>query len=163
MAAMIPDCTELIHFLQVANEKEDLARELECSKSTLLKSCELFTHALQRAGLPGTQSNQYCVSEADGHIYRRSTDSIIIDMNEMDICCCKFIAGEIDDTMLKNICLERVETINKFDKPSQEELAVASDTRYLVLDNFSVCLNALKTAVLTACTVLRIGQVISNV
>ena len=140
-----------------------MAHELECSKSTLLKSCELFTHALQKAGIPGTQCNQYCVSEADGHIYLRSTDSIIIDMNETDICSCKFIAGEIDDTKLKNICLERVETINKFDTPSQEELGFASDARYLVLDNFSVCLNALKTAVLTACTVLRVGQVIGNV
>lgn len=152
---------------KVANEKESLASELECSQSTLMKSCELFTHALQMAALPGNHRNQYSISETDGHVYQTESNGICLEtdtkLNGFTMCCCKFALNKDSTDSIKNMRFEKLEYTGSCRVPSVEDVTEALKSRDLLLDNFTVCINALKTAVLTACTVLRIGQVIQNV
>lgn len=150
---------------KIANERDSLSHELECSQSILMKSCELFTHALQMASLASNHRNQYYVDEADGHMYWNETGiNGDIYSCETDMCCCNYQVKKSDMTDVKNVCFDKVDGSScNFRKPSTKDVIEACQSRFLVLDNFTVCINALKTAVLTASTVLKIGQVISNV
>lgn len=152
---------------KVANEKESLASELECSQSTLMKSCELFTHALQMAALPCNHRNQYGISETNGHVYQTESNGICLEtdakLNGLSLCCCKFAVNKDETDSISNICFDKMKGVDVSRMPSTEDVNEALKSRYLLLDNFTVCINALKTAVLTAFTVLRIGQVIKNV
>ena len=132
-----------------------------------MKSCELFTHALQMAALPGNHRNQYGISETDGHVYQTESNGICLEtdtkLNGLTLCCCKFAVNKDSTNSIKNMCFEKLECNGSCRVPSAEDVTEALKSRDLLLDNFTVCINALKTAILTACTVLRIGQVIKNV
>lgn len=152
---------------KVTNEKELLACELECSQSAVMKACELFTHALQVAALPGNHRNQYGISETNGHVYKKENDDIYLETDtelyHRSLCQCKFAQNEEGADKLKNFNTEKVTGTESFNSPSGKDITAALESEYLLFDNFAVCINALKTAVLTASTVLKIGQVISNV
>ena len=119
------------------------------------------------SALPSHCRNHYSISETDGHVYWAKSDECAAEMDvsssDQVMCCCKFKVRKLGEDKLKNVCFETIETVGKFDMFSEEEATAAANVRYLVLDSFAVCVNALKTAILTACTVLRVGQVINNV
>ena len=155
-------------YLQISKEKEILASELECSQTILLKSAEIFIHALQLAALQCNHRNQYYVNHANGHLYydedNAHTFTTEVHSSSIYSCCCKFHLGKTESADLKNVCLEKVrnDTEQNFTPTVAKDISEACQSRCLVLDNYTVCVNALKTAVLTASTVLKIGQVISN-
>ena len=146
-----------------------LASELECSQALLLKSSVIFTHAILLSALHSNHRNQYYVNETNGHLYydENSTNFSTneVPSSQIDSCCCKLYCGKTETAVLKNVCFEKVgnDSCRNFTQTSTKDISETCQSRYLVLDNFIVCVNALKTAVLTASTVLKIGQVISNV
>ncbi|KAL3873129.1 hypothetical protein ACJMK2_036284 [Sinanodonta woodiana] len=150
--------TSLGQFIQwkVHDDMESLQQELECSSTVLSAAAQIFSNCLQEAALHSFHRDGGHMIDECGHLYINQVG------HHSKYCCCRLRAmvdnGHIQYVFLK----EKLDLKFSFTKMDNQEILDIIKSRGMILDNFSACLNAFKTAVLTACTVLKIGQYIHD-
>lgn len=144
---------------KVHDDLADLCSDLECPASVIKEACQMFCQALWTAA--GISPSLHSVSRSSGHVFRLLEE---VDTSQrLHTCCCGI------DT---STCMEELTPLSteldsvspKFTKSRNSQVLSDRllDSRHVVMDGFSMCMNALQTAVLTACTALKIGQVVEN-
>jgi hypothetical protein len=133
--------------------------------TTLQQACTLFVQALLSASL--TDVNNYSVSTNSGHVFKSS--DVTKDGNKLGNdnkrCCCGIYKAKANENLLQltendSFYLTRKNgTLNCEKCPLTDAIEECDE---VVIDSFTVCINALQTAVLTACSMLKIGQVVEN-
>ncbi|KAK3595554.1 hypothetical protein CHS0354_021663 [Potamilus streckersoni] len=150
--------TSLAQFIQwkVRDDMESLQQELECSSTVLSAAAQIFSNCLQKAALHSFHGDGDHMTDEYGHLHINQGG------HHGKHCCCRLHA-KVDDIHIQYVYLkEKLDLPFSFTKVDNQEILGIVKSRGMVLDNFSSCLNALKTAVLTACTVLKIGQYIHD-
>ncbi|XP_060587993.1 molecular chaperone MKKS-like [Ruditapes philippinarum] len=150
---------------KIEDKGVELSEELECLVITLQQACTLFVQALLSASL--TDVNNYSVSRNSGHVFRSS--DVTKDSNKLGNdnkrCSCGIYKAKANENLLQltendSFYLTRKNgTLNCEKCPLTDAIEECDE---VVIDSFTVGINALQTAVLTACSVLKIGQVVEN-
>lgn len=159
--------------LQVKASVKQMCEELECSDDYILRACSVFTQALVTSGC--SQPSMLRRNNITGHVHRLSNMKCAAETECVStICECGLFENKSTDNLsvffeldCKNFqCNKefRRETDWKISDIGKHKttLEEALRSRLLVLDSTGMCVNALQTAVLTACSVLRIGQEMGN-
>ncbi|KAL4238635.1 hypothetical protein ACF0H5_003342 [Mactra antiquata] len=145
---------------KVTSDIEELSIQHDIPVSVLKEESKVFHDSLVDSVMSNKQN--YVIDSNTGHIctYNTLTDTVIT-----DYCCCQIYEVNdrdiyvIDDTngMKFGTNLLMVDTVDSLNiKKSFKE-------RDVVIDVYRSAVNAFQTAVLTACSILKIGQVIENV
>lgn len=140
-------------------DKEKLSEELECPVSLIKEAVLYFTHALVTAALGGYHG--YRISKHSGHLFRNAG----IHANEtgdFQLCSCGIYEAKNEEEFVTLVNSQDVQFDTNLIKNEYVPLTDVIDKRNVVLDSFSVCVNVLQTSVLTACSILKIGQVVEN-
>ncbi|XP_053400180.1 molecular chaperone MKKS-like isoform X1 [Mercenaria mercenaria] len=147
---------------KIENEKRKLSEVLECPASTIQQACILFRQALITAAL-GVHSCS--VSRHSGHVF--SNDDVKGDDDSDDndgggdrYCLCGIYKARKDEELIRLREDEDMCVKTEVGKLPVGDAIEKHDS--VVMDSFSMCVNALQTSVLTACSVLKIGQVVEN-
>ena len=142
----------------------------------LTEACQIFIRSLQQTIInPDSQS---AINNRNGHVYHSNLDRDYFNSNSLhsnqglnDSNQPKMFCGCSLEKSLPSDSYTSVNITNEHENTCIPEYSVSEPfylkesllKREIVLDSLSVCVNALKTGVMTACSVLRIGQVLENV
>ena len=142
-----------------------LCQELECSVITIQQACTLFVQALLSASLGDV--SDYSVSRYSDHVFR--TDHISDEDNEHGNdsrhCLCGLYKAKTDENLRPLNEDNGARSASRSDISNSESCSFRNAVEEydgVVIDSFTVGVSALKTSVLTACSVLKIGQVVEN-
>ncbi|KAL5009275.1 hypothetical protein ScPMuIL_014856 [Solemya velum] len=152
---------------QVMSSREQLSETFGCTLSDVISACRTFSHCLELVGLSVSHDEEeHLIDNKYLHLWRvpkGEGDSLMEGTGGPQTCSCglvkwnsklKFYQILGNDSCVSE-CIGDDSSSGSFQEPSNWES--------LVVDSESVSINALKTAVLTACTVLQIRQYIENV
>lgn len=161
----------MCQFFQVQREITQLSEELECHTRCIQEACSIFTQSLMTAAL--TCPSKFQQNNQSLHVYISHGENIF-DCGEVnEVCQCGLFTNKPGDTYtfcsnFNNTGVEIEPRHDVFDWESSDvsqqrtELETALASRSVVLDGAGMSQNALQTAVLTACSLLRVGQVMEN-
>lgn len=144
---------------KVEEEKEKFSEDLECPASMIKEAAFLFSQALTTGALGGFHG--YSISKTSGHVFRTDDCFSSCELEKPHCSCGIYQVKENEDFVRlhdSHALYFKTEEFNK-DCITLEDVLKNQD---VVLDSFSASLNALQTSVLTACSILKIGQVVEN-
>ena len=170
----------------MATNIEQLSEDIDCSATTVLKASDIFNKCLITSGL--SKPSQYQRNDQTRHAHKQLDVTLYGEVGGVrDICGCGLFEQKAGDsyTMCSSLLRNKdeaneqgpqlmndakvIENVNvshewkEVDKERNKGLFEALLTsRSLVLDSTGMCMNALQTAVLSACALLKIGQVMEN-
>lgn len=139
------------------SEYKELSVKLEVPVSAIKASLEVFSNALIETAL--RDGHRVFIDSTTGHM---CTNTMQSDLKcETQYCGCQ----------LHKVCNENECINDEMDGLNIRSNLLASDidiedvlgSRDIVIDGFRPAVKAFQTAILTACSILKIGQVVENV